>query len=157
MKWAVLLIFGTIGLAALIGGVIWGLESYPVFHTNESTQGTVVDQFQKKNEKTFEVVYFPVIEFISTKAERVRFQSSAGSTGAPAYDAGTIVDVLYDPHNPKNAMIGSFKQLWLGPLTTGGIGFILLLLSIVLFVKIGRFEQHLQSMGPYKKMTGNGT
>ena len=151
MKWAVLLIFGTIGLAALSVGTMWGLESYPLFRDSVSTQGTVVDQYEKKDDKTSDVVYFPVIEFSGTNAEKVRFQGSAGSTGAPGYEAGTPVDVLYDPRNPANAWIGSFKQLWMGPLTAGGIGFVLSLLSIVLFLKIGRFEKHLQSMGPRRK------
>ncbi len=151
MKWAVLLLFGTVGLAALIGGTMWGLESYPIFHANDSIQGTVVDQYQKKNEKTTEVVYFPLIEISSTGGEKVRFQSSIGSAGAPAYDNGTIVSVLYDPHNPAKVMIGSFKQLWIGPLTIGGVGLVITLLSIVLFMKIRRFEKHLQSMGLQKK------
>jgi len=148
MKWAVLLIFGSIGLAAVVGGTIWGFESYPFYHSRKSTQGTVVDQFMKKDEKTSEVTYFPVVEFSITIAEKKRFQGSIGSTGSPAYETGDVVDVLYDPLDPRNAMIGTFKQLWAGPLTTGGIGLVLSVLSIVLFMKIGRFEKHLRSMGP---------
>jgi len=150
MKWAVLLIFGTIGLAALIGGTLWGLESYPIIQANVSTQGTVVDQYQNKNEVTSEVIYYPVIEFSTTGAEKVRFRSSMGSAGAPAYDTGTLIDILYDPRNPMNAMIGSFKQLMMGPVITGGVGLVITLLSIVLFMKIGRFEKHLQAMGPQR-------
>ena len=130
---------------------MWGLESYPLLRANVSTQGTVVDQYQKKNEKTSEIVYYPVIEFSKTSAEKVRFQSNAGSAGAPAYEVGTSVDVLYDPHNPVNAMIGSFRELLTGPLMTAGTGLLLLVLSIILFLKIGRFEKHLQSMGLHKK------
>jgi len=151
MKWAVLLIFGTIGLAALISGTIWGLESYPIFRDNVSTQGTVVDQFQKKDDKTSEVVYFPVIEFLNANSVKVRFQSSTGSTGSPGYETGTTVDVIYDPYNPANAKIGRFNQLWMGPLTAGGIGLIISVLSIVLFMKIGRFEKQLQSLGSRNK------
>jgi hypothetical protein len=151
MKWAVLFIFGAIGLAALISGAIWGLESYPVFRDNVLTQGTVVNMNAEKGGNASDVIYFPVVEFTTADNVKVRFRGNEGSSGTPGYEAGTTVDVLYDPRNPANARMGSFKQLWLGPLTAGGIGLVLLLLSILLFVKIGRFEKHLKSMGPAKK------
>lgn len=151
MKWAVLLLFGTIGLAALVSGTRWGLESYPLYRDSVPTQGTVVDQYQKKNDKTSEVLYFPVIEFTTSGMEKVCFRGSAGSFSSPGYELGTVVDVLYDPRNPANARMGSIKQLWMGPLTAAGIGLVLSLLSIVLFLKIGRFEKHLRSLGPRKK------
>jgi hypothetical protein len=151
MRWAVLLIFGTIGLAALVAGTIWGLESYAVFRDNVSTRGTVVEEFADKAGKTSEVVYFPVVEFSTTGNGKVCFRSVIGSIGSPGYDTGTTVDVLYDPRNPSNARIGSFKQLWQGPLTTGGLGLILFLLSLLLFVKIGRFEKGLKAVGSGKK------
>ena len=151
MRWAVLLLFGTIGLAALISGTRWGLESWPLYRESVSALGTVVDQFQKKDDKTSEVVFFPVVEFSTPTSEKVRFRGSAGSSNIPGYEAGTTVDVFYDPRNPANARIGSLKQLWTVPLTAGAIGLVLLLLSAALFVKIGRFERHLQSMGPRNK------
>lgn len=151
MRWAVLLLFGTIGLAALISGTRWGLESYPLYRDSVPTQGTVVDQYRKKDDKTSEVVYFPVIEFPASGMEKFRFRGSAGSFNSPGYELGTVVDVLYNPRNPANATMGSMKQLWMGPLIAGGVGLLLSLLSVVLFVKIARFEKHLQSMGPRKK------
>jgi hypothetical protein len=151
MRWAVLLFFGTIGLAALVAGTIWGLESYPVFRDTVPAQGTVVEEFADKAGKTSEVVYFPVVEFSIAGNDKVRFRSVTGSIGSPEYEAGTTVDVLYDPRNPADARIGSFKQLWSGPLTTGGLGLILFLLSLLLFVKIGRFEKGLKVLGSGKK------
>jgi hypothetical protein len=88
---------------------MWGLESYPIFNANESIRGMVVEQYQKKNEKTTEIVYFTLIGISSTSGEKVRFQSSSGSAGESANDNGTIVSVLYDSHNPARVMIGSFK------------------------------------------------
>jgi len=151
MKWAMLLIFGTLGLAVLFAGTKWGLESYPLIRDNVSTQGVVVEEFADKTGKTSEVVYFPVVEFLTSGSVKVRFRSVIGSTGSPEYEAGTTVDVLYDPRNPANARIGSFKQLWSGPLTTGGLGLIFFLLSLLLFVKIGRFEKGLKMVGSGKR------
>jgi uncharacterized protein DUF3592 len=151
MKWAVLLIFGTIGLAALAGGTLWGLESYPVIRNNVPARGTVVEVIAEKSDASSGIAYFPIVEFSTEDNVRVRFRSATGSVGAAEYEAGTTVDVLYDPRNPANARIGSFKQLWAGPLTTGAIGFILFLLSLLLFVKIGRFEKGLRAVGSGKR------
>jgi hypothetical protein len=41
----------------------------------------------------------------------------------------------------------------MGPLTIGGVGLVIALLSIVFFMKTGRFEKHLQSIGLQKKRT----
>lgn len=151
MKWATLLIFGTIGLAALVAGTIWGLEAYTAFRGNVQTQGAVVELAGEKGGTASGSVQFPVVEFSTPDNAKVRFRSVMGSPGSAEYEVGTTVDVLYDPRNPANARIGSFRQLWGGPLTIGGIGFILLSLSLLLFVKIGRFEKGLGSIGSGKK------
>jgi hypothetical protein len=151
MKWAVLLIFGTIGLAALIGGTKWGLESYPISRNYVSAQGTVVEYAMEKNDKKNTIMYYPVVEFLTASNAKVRFRSTEGSDGTPAYETGATVDVMYDLRSPSNARIGSIKELWTAPIMAGGVGMVLLLLSIVLFVKIGSFEKHLKSMGPLKK------
>jgi uncharacterized protein DUF3592 len=154
VRWAVLLIFGTIGLAALVAGTIWGLDSYPIFRDNVPARGIVVEEFLDKAGKTSEVVYFPIVEFSTATSVTVRFRASTGAGGAPEYDVGQAVDVLFDPRNPANARVGSFKQLWMGPLTIGGIGLILFLLSLLLFVKIGRFEKSIEAVGSGKKGKG---
>lgn len=151
MKWAVLLIFGTIGLAAVAGGTIWGLDVYPVFRDNVPARGTVVEVAVEKSNASAGMTYFPVVEFPTAGGGKVRFRPPAGSEGAPGHGAGDAVDVLYDPRNPSNARIGSIGQLWAGPLTTGGLGLMLLVLSLLLFVKIGRFEKGIRAVGSGKK------
>jgi hypothetical protein len=147
MRWAQLFFFGTIGLTALIGGIIWGLESYPIIRDYVSAQGTVVGQEEERNSQTSGFAYYPVVEFTTASNAKVRFRAGAGSDRTPEYEVGTTVDVLYDLRNPANARIGSFKQLLAGPVMATGIGLTLLLLSLLLFVKIGRFERDLNAMG----------
>jgi uncharacterized protein DUF3592 len=154
MRWAVLLIFGTIGLAALAGGTIWGLDVYPVFRDTIQVRGTVVEEVAEKSAPSSDVAYFPVVEFTAAGDGTVRFRASTGSEGAPGHEVGDAVDVLYDPRNPTNARIGSFGQLWSGPLTTGGLGLILFLLTLLLFIKIGRFEKGIKAVGSGKKEEG---
>jgi hypothetical protein len=142
------LIFGTIGLAGLVAGMRWGLESYPVFRDNVQAQGTVVELAKEKSGVASGFVQVPVVEFSTQNNAKLRFRAGTGSDGVPGYEVGTTVDVLYDPRDPANARIGSFGQLWSAPLTAGVIGLLLMLLSILLFIKIGRFEKGLKSMGP---------
>jgi len=154
VKWAILLIFGMIGLAALVAGTLWGLESYPVFRDNAQTQGTVVELAVEKGGTASDFVHLPVVEFSTPDNAKVRFKAVAGSDGDPGYDVGTTVDVLYDPRNPANARLGSFGQLWSASLMAGGFGLALVLMSILLFVKIGRFEEGIKAMGPGKGARG---
>jgi hypothetical protein len=152
MKWAVLLIFGTIGLAALAGGTIWGLEVYTVSRDNVPARGTVVAMSGEKSAAASPVAGFPLVEFVTAGGVKVRFGARTGWEGSPGHEIGDEVDVLYDPRNPADARIGSIGQLWAGPLTTGGLGLILLTLSFLLFVKIGRFEKGIRAVGSGKKV-----
>ncbi len=147
MKWAQLFFFGTIGLAALIGGIIWGFEVYYILRDNVSALGTVVELETVRNGQTSDVTLRPVVEFITANNATVRFRVHPGPDNTAEYEVGTTVDVLYDPRNPANARIGSFKKVLTGPMMAAGIGLMLLLLSILLFVKIGRFENKLKSIG----------
>lgn len=151
MRWAVLLIFGTIGLAALAGGAIWGLEVYPVFRDSVSARGTIVEAGAEKSAAASPGASSPLVEFATAGGVKVRFLARTDGEGSPGHDAGDEVDVLYDPRNPSDARIGSAGQLWAGPLTTGGLGFLLLALSLLLFVKIGRFEKGIKAVGSGKK------
>jgi hypothetical protein len=151
MRWAVLLIFGTIGLAALAGGTIWGLEVYPVFRDNVSARGTVVEAGAEKSVAAPPGTSSPLVEFTTAGGVKVRFRARTGWESSSGHEVGDEVDVLYDPRNPDDARIGSVGQLWAGPLTTGGLGLLLLALSLLLFVKIGRFEKGIKSVGAGKK------
>jgi uncharacterized protein DUF3592 len=154
VRWALLLIFGTIGLAGLAAGTRWGLEAWPVFRDNAQTQGTVVELATEMSGTASRFVRIPIVEFSLPDNVKARFKVNAGSDSAPEYEAGTTVDVLYDPRDPANARIGSFGQLWSAPLMTGGIGLVLVLLSVLLFVKIGRFEKGIKKVGPGRGARG---
>jgi hypothetical protein len=151
MKWAQLLVFGTIGLALLSLGGIWGLGVYPIFRDTVSSQGTVVDLYVEGSGDSHDAVMLPVVEFVARNGVKVRFRAGGGSGSASEYEKGTRVDVLYDPNSPGTAYIGSYSQLWQRPLFAGGIGLVLIFLSVLLFKKIGSFERALTSFGSGKK------
>lgn len=151
MKWVQLLIFGTSGLALLLVGISWGLEAYPICRDNVFTSGTVVDLYADRSGNTSDAVVLPVIEFTIRNNTKVRFRADAGTINPAEFEKGSTINVLYDPNNPSNARIGSYTQLWRGPLIAGAMGLLITLLSLLLFIKIGRFERALGALGSDSK------
>ena len=141
MKWIMLLGFGTISLVFLYLGTVGGLEAYGIYRAKLSTSGTVIDWYVDHSQNKPEPVLIPVVEFITKDNAKVRFRARDESED---YAKGATVNVLYDRNKPENASIGSYNQLWRGPLFTGGIGILLSVLSIVLFTKMGSFEKALR-------------
>ncbi len=41
---------------------------------------------------------------------------------SPLYEIGSSVPVLYDPHNPTDAVIQTFDFMWVQPIITTGFG-----------------------------------
>jgi hypothetical protein len=150
MKWAQLLIFGTIGLGLLSFGISGGLEAYPVFRNNVSTQGTVVDIVADQSGNKPDAGVIPVIEFVARNNTKVLFRAGAVSNDAPGFEKGSIINVLYDLNNPAKAQVGSYTQLWQRPLISENIELMLVFLSLLLFKKIGRFERALRDLGSDK-------
>lgn len=146
MKWFQLLVFGTIGLVAVLFGIIWGLDFCTVFRNNVSTRGVVVGQSAEMSRKPGVFRFFPVVEF-SAGGTAVRFRDAAGSEGTPEPLTGSAVNVLYDPREPSRARIGTFRQLWLAPALMCGSGLVLLSLSCFLFIRLRRFEKALGAVG----------
>ncbi|MEO8486635.1 MAG: DUF3592 domain-containing protein [Betaproteobacteria bacterium] len=72
--------------------------------------------------------YFPPVSFTTAKAEHVTFKSRLGQRKVP--EAGAEVDVWYDPGNPQDAEIASFRVLWFFPMVTALAGFPFLLVGI---------------------------
>lgn len=65
--------------------------------------------------------YRPVVSFVASSGQRVRFSAMAHSN-PPEYEPGASVRVLYDPERPHDARIRSFNELWLLPILLGGLG-----------------------------------
>jgi hypothetical protein len=146
MRWLLLLFFGAIGTGLLYIAGMQGIERYPLWRDRVEARGTIMEIKEERSAGGSEIVYFPVVEFSANGNAKMRFRAEAGSANASSYEVGTEVDVLYDPRDPMHARIGSVSQLWTGPMATGGIGLAVMLLSALLFVRIGRFEKNLASL-----------
>jgi hypothetical protein len=151
MKWMALLIFGGLGLFALVAGVIWGFRRSELFRGGLRTQGVVVDQFksvsstvsdEKASSTGVSISYYPVVEFQTERGATIRFRGATGS-GVPDYETGAVVTVVYRPNDPQQAKILSFSQFWLGPLVVTVAGLVLFLMGVGTFFLIGQSERRM--------------
>jgi len=160
MKWMVLLILGGLGLAALIGGLIWSAKRYDISTSGLHAQGRVVENYKSvsvadpDSGKRSSVSYYPVVEFQTAQGEKIRFQGSTG-TRTPDFEVGTPVAVVYKPQTPYEAQLTEFSQMWLGPVVITVAGLIFLLMSVGSFFLIGgsdasekNFDRQFLSMRP---------
>jgi hypothetical protein len=65
--------------------------------------------------------YRPVVRFKPYKGRAVTFTSSPAVRPAP-YAVGDPVKVLYNPHDPRQAQINSFNNLWFSTLMLAFFG-----------------------------------
>jgi hypothetical protein len=149
MKWVALLIFGGLGAGVFVGGLLWGLRRYPLFHDGRQTTGKIValevpgpEADPEKPNRT-DTSVLPVVEFETSGGQRVRFTGSAGGSGHPEYEVGGVVEVVYDPANPRIALIGNSTQVWLQPALISLFGAIFLAMGIAAFFLIRNSDRAL--------------
>ena len=156
MKWALLLLFGGAGLAALVGGLAWGWHRLPLLQSGIRTMGVVVGQSERRSTASRGsgrrtgseevVVYNPVVEFTGASGELHRFTGATGGEGRPLIETGTGVSVIYDPSDPAHAAIASFSQFWLGPLMMAGGGLIFLMMGVGGYLLIAGQDQRMEEL-----------
>lgn len=112
-------IFLIVGVAALVGGIYWGVKTQRFVASASRASGTVIE-LERRQSGDDGPTYYPVIRFIDADGREVTFTSSTGSN-PPSKREGDKVDVLYDPKNPNEAELNSFFALWFGPLMVGGL------------------------------------
>lgn len=135
MKWMVLVLFGGMGLAALIGGVMWGAKRISLFRSGLPAVGKVVETYESTStdiDDHTSISYYPVVEFQTPNGKVFRFKGSTGSS-SPEFERGATVRLRYNPKDPSEAQLVNFSQFWLGPvvLTVAGV--------IALFLGVGSF------------------
>ena len=154
MKWILLVLFGGLGLAALLGGLLWGWNRLPLFQSGARTTGVVVGQEETVSARASigrhlnysreATGYSPIVEFTDNDGEKHRFVGSTGGEGKPIIETGTEVEVIYDPADPGKAQIGSFEQFWLGPVAVAVCGLIFLLMGVGGFFLMGGSDRRLE-------------
>jgi hypothetical protein len=139
MKWMVLVIFGGMGLTALIGGLAWGAKRIFLYKNGVAATGVVVETYQSSSTDSdghSSVSYYPVVEFRTSDGRTCRFKGSTGSS-SPDFEDGAVVKLRYNPSDPNEAQLTNFSQFWLGPVAITAAGLIALFLGIGSFIMLG--------------------
>lgn len=135
-------LFLGIGIACLVGGIVWGVNTKKFVDGAVKTSGTVVEVQRRQSSSDDGPTYYPVVRFADAEGRDVTFTSSTGSN-PPSHREGDRVEVLYDPRDPNDAEINSFFSLWFGPLMIGGLfGTIFPLVGVG--VLLGSLRSHVQ-------------
>ncbi len=114
-------VFLLIGLPFITLAIIDSVQTARLVAEASTARGTIVDK-QSRRLRPVELgsVDHPIVEFTSAEGERITFRSSTGSARPGREDSG--VTVVYDPTNPREAKIKSYKTLWFVPTVLAGIG-----------------------------------
>ena len=116
-----------IGISAFLG-----FKRYQFLQRGLHAQGTVVDQY-KADEKS-RTYYYPVVEFLTEKGEKVQFRSTERSARGPLIETESKVDVLYDPEEPAYAWLPEHQSVWAFPLALFGFSLFILVPSTLFYV-----------------------
>ena len=158
MKWIVLILFGALGLASLVGGLVWAKMRYDLTQQGLLTEGTVVGQHEVKESHTnttrrmsnynrVRTGYYPIVEFLTNDGQTVRVTGTSGGGGDELLETGTRIGVIYNPLNPSDALIVDFTQAWLGPIVLAVAGTLLLLMAAGSFHLMGVVDRDTGKIG----------
>ncbi|HEY8192078.1 MAG TPA: DUF3592 domain-containing protein [Alphaproteobacteria bacterium] len=116
---------------SLIGVIFIGVSLYMgqgmyVFMNDAVAAKGIVIRMENQRSGSDGSSYYPHVAFIPQGGSRIDFRDKLG-TSPPAYKKGDHVDVLYDPAEPRHAMIDRGIWNWGMPGIFGGIGVALLL------------------------------
>jgi hypothetical protein len=103
-------------------------KSWRIVNSYAAATGTVVRNSYSVDDEGGGA-YYPVVEFKPNDGRPVQFTSGIGSS-PPDYAEGEQVAVLYDPENPRQAYIHSWKRLWFAPTLLTVIGLLPLIIGL---------------------------
>jgi len=132
------LVFGGVGAMLLFVGIAAFIQTRRFATDAIRTSGTVVENkaTQKRREDGVgqDTLYYPIFEFADFQGIQRRVQGSTASS-PPSFSIGAKVRVLYSRSDPERARIDSFGNLWLLPLLASGLGVVLVLNAVHVWVQ----------------------
>jgi hypothetical protein len=109
-------------IGVILFAVTWSQisQTWDRLARGQTTMGNVIGYDDKYDYDEGTTDFYPVVRYSLAQGGLSTFTSSAG--GMKTYDIGAEVEVLYDPAQPENAVIKSFKELYLAAILTGLLG-----------------------------------
>ena len=127
----------------LLGGALWAyFKQQRQMESRVAAVGTVVELTTQATARGS--IICPVVEFIASSGEKIRFTSEFGSRPA-GHKIGQSVNVRYDAADPQKAEIESAMNLWLIPLILVFMGAIACCLAVAF---LGFYALGLSSSSP---------
>jgi len=121
-------LFAVAGIAMIYFGMYIYSDIQSVRKNGISVQGTIL-RYERHFGPKNETMAVPVVEFQTLPGETVVFEGNVDNTSLlqNLCASGEQVEVIYDPLNPKHAVINTFAEIWFGPLLLWliGCGFLL--------------------------------
>jgi len=74
--------------------------------------------------------YFPVVEFIDSSGDTIRFRSNTGRN-PPEFKVGESANIRFLAATPEKAKIDSFASMWIFPVIFASIGLPFFLLGVI--------------------------
>ena len=123
-------VFGLVGGASVIAGVVLTASAASFLSSAERTRGTVVELSGGSDR---DHVWYPTIEY-TVRGEQYSLTSATG-TDPPAYRRGETVPIAFDPDDPHDARIADFLSSFLPATILGGAGIVITPIGAVLLLK----------------------
>ena len=126
-------LFGLIGLAVLISGIVAAFKQSRKSASGVKATGTVVNLVSRVFNPGSAGVYCPVVDFTSATGQPVRFESQFGTMPA-SHRVGQTIAVRYDPADPQKAEVDSVTANWFVPGCTIAMGLGFVVMGLVFLV-----------------------
>lgn len=115
-------VFSLVGLAVVGLSIYLGMERADFLETALTASGEVTELIESRSDDSY--VYYPMVEFTVPGSDRsITFRHDSGSN-PPSYSVGEVVSVLYDPQNPRNAIIDGGLFNWFATALTSLLGIV---------------------------------
>lgn len=118
-----------VGLLAIAVGIPFFLQAQQFNAMAIRAPGKIVELGRQQSGE--HVSYYPVFSFTDKAGAAHVVHSRIGSTH-PGYEVGDAVEVLYPPDDPEHTKLNTFFTVWTWPAVFGGLGLILIIVSILL-------------------------
>lgn len=115
-----LLAFGGVSVLMLGLSLFLILNTRSFLNNAETARGEVIDLMSSYDDEG-DVTYAPIVTYTTLEGKTLIHVGSNYSYPA-AYDKGEIIDVYYNPEEPKDVRLPRFFSLWGGALITGILG-----------------------------------
>lgn len=109
-----------IAMLSMFLGAIWAVCRWMYVKRAVTTEGTITNLIER-TAKDGDTLYAPVYVFTDRQGQTVKVTSSVASYPPPG-KVGDKIEVLYDPENPQDSIVGGFLNVWAFPLGFGAIG-----------------------------------